>query len=87
MGNWKTLLILDSTPHLIFMPEISAVLQVNCDSFTVPLVREGIEFFKVGCSICSATRRQNTQTTIEDECSQFIPQGEGASPDCLDKWL
>lgn len=42
MGHWKTLSILDSTPHPSFMPEISAVLQINCDSFTVLLVREGI---------------------------------------------
>lgn len=45
MGNWKTLSILDSTPCLIFMPEISALLLINCDSFTVPLVREGMGFF------------------------------------------
>lgn len=48
MGNWKTLSILDSTSQPIFMPEISAVLQVNCDSFTVLLVREGIGLLKVG---------------------------------------
>lgn len=48
MGNWKTLPILASTPHLIFMPEVSTVLQINCNSFTVFLGRKGIGFLKVG---------------------------------------
>lgn len=83
MGNWKTLSILDSTPHLIFMPEVSTVLQINCNSFPVLLVKKRNWLLKSWALICSATRRGNTQTTQE---WLFLAHSRGRKMQVLIVW-